>query len=85
MRWTGHVARIGERRNIYKILAGKPEGERPLRRPRHRWKDNIRIDLRERGWVGVDWMHLGQDRDHWRPLVNSNEPSVSTNGWEFLD
>jgi hypothetical protein len=49
-RWAGHVARMGETRNVYKILVGKPEGKRPLGRPRHRWVDNIKIDLREIGW-----------------------------------
>jgi hypothetical protein len=50
-------------RNIYSFLLGKPEGKRPLRRPRHRWEDNIRMDVREIGWEGVDWMHLTQGRD----------------------
>jgi hypothetical protein len=52
-------------RNVYKIVVGKPEGERPLRRSRHRWKDNIRMDLREIGWKGVDWTHLVQNRCQW--------------------
>jgi hypothetical protein len=54
MRWAGHVARMGETRNAYRILVGKPEGKRPLRRPRRRWVDNIKIGLREIGWDGVD-------------------------------
>jgi hypothetical protein len=55
----------------YKILVGKPEGKRPLGRPRRRWEDNIRMDLREIGWEVVDWMHLAQDRDQWLALVNT--------------
>jgi hypothetical protein len=58
-------------RNAYKILVSKPEGKRPLRRPRHRWEDDIRMDLREVGWEGVDWMHMSQDRDQWRVLLNT--------------
>jgi hypothetical protein len=58
MRWVGHVARMGDKRNAYRLLVGKPEGKRPLGRPRRRWVDNIRIDLGEVGWVGVDWIGL---------------------------
>jgi hypothetical protein len=61
----------GKNRNAYRILVGKPEGKRPLRRPRRRWKDNIKMDLREIGWGGVDWIDLARDRDHWRALVNT--------------
>jgi transcription termination factor 2 len=71
MRWAGHVARMGETRNAYRILVGKPEGKRPLGRPRCRWVDNIKMDLREIGWDGVDWSQLAQDRDKWRALVNT--------------
>jgi hypothetical protein len=71
MRWTGHVARMGEKRNAYRLLVGKPEGRRPLGRPRHRWLDNIRMDLAKVGWGDVDWIGLAQDRDKWRALVNS--------------
>jgi hypothetical protein len=71
MRWSGHVAGMGEKRNAYRLLVGKPEGRRPLRRPRHRWLDNIRMDLVEVGWGYVDWIGLAQDRDRWRALVNS--------------
>jgi hypothetical protein len=71
MRWAGHVARMGEKRNVYRLLVGKPEGKRPLRRPRHRWVDNIKMDLVEIGWGDVDWIGLTQDRDKWRALVNS--------------
>jgi hypothetical protein len=60
----------GEKRNAYKILVGKPEGKRPLGRPRCRWEDNIRMDLREAGWGGMDWTYVAQDRDQWRALVN---------------
>ena len=69
MRWAGHVARIGEGRGVHRVLVGKPEGKRPLGRPRHRWEDNIKTDLWEVGGVG-DWMELAQDRDRWRALVN---------------
>jgi hypothetical protein len=62
---------MGETRNAYRILVGKPEGRRPLRRPRRRWVDNIKMDLGEIGWAGVDWIELAQDRDHWRALVNT--------------
>jgi hypothetical protein len=70
MRWMGHVARMGEVRGAY-ILVGRPEGKRPLERPRRRWEDNIKMDLREIGFVDVDWIHLSQDRDRWRALVNA--------------
>jgi hypothetical protein len=65
MRWTGHVARVGEVRKMYKVLVGKPEGKRPPRRPRRRWEDGIRMDVREIGLGGVDWIRLAQDRDRW--------------------
>jgi hypothetical protein len=71
MRWTGNVARMGETRNAYRILVGKPEGKRPLGRPRRRWVDNVQIDLGEIGWDGVDWIELAQDRDQWRAPVNT--------------
>jgi hypothetical protein len=70
MRWAGHVARMGEKRNVYRLLVGKPEGRRPLGRPRRRWVDNIRMDLVEVGWRGVDCSGLARDRDRWRALVN---------------
>jgi hypothetical protein len=69
MRWAGHVARMGEVKGAYNILVGRPEGRRPLGRPRRRWEDNIEMDLREIGFVDVDWIHLAQDRDRWRDLV----------------
>jgi hypothetical protein len=60
-----------EQRNAYRILVGNPEGKRPLRRPRPRWVDNIKMDLREIGWDGMDWIDLAQDRDQWRALLNA--------------
>jgi hypothetical protein len=63
MRWAEHVALMGEKRNAYRILVVKPEGKRPLGRPRHRWVDNIKMDLREIGCDGVDWIDMAQDRD----------------------
>ena len=63
MRWAGHVARMGEERGAYRVLVGKPEGKRPLGRPRRRWMDNIRMDLQEVGCGYVDWIGLAQDRD----------------------
>jgi hypothetical protein len=71
MRWVGHAARMGEKRNAYRLVVGKPEGSRPLGRPRRRWLDNIRMDLVEMGWGDVAWIGLAQDRDRWRVLVNS--------------
>jgi hypothetical protein len=62
---------MGEKRNAYRILVGKPEGKRSLGRPRRRWVDNIKMDLTETGWDGVDWMGMGQDRDQWRALVKT--------------
>jgi hypothetical protein len=62
---------MGEKRNACRILVGKPEGKRPLGRPRRRWVDNIKMDLREIGWDGVDWIDMAQDRDQWRALVNT--------------
>jgi hypothetical protein len=63
MRWAEHVSRMGEKRNAYRILVGNPEGKRPLGRPRRRWMDNIKMNLREIGWDGGDWIDLAQDRD----------------------
>jgi hypothetical protein len=65
-----HVARIGEKRNAYRIFVGKPEGKRPMGRPRRRWVDNIKMDLREIRWDVMDWIDLAQNRDQWRALVN---------------
>jgi hypothetical protein len=71
MRWAGDVARMGEKRNAYRLLVGKPEGRRPLGRPRRRWVNNIRMDLGEVGWGDVDWIGLAKDRNRWRAVVNS--------------
>ena len=70
MRWAGHVARLGEGRDVHRVLVGKPEGKRPLGRPRRRWEYNIKMGHQEVGGGG-DWMELAQDRDRWRPLVNT--------------
>jgi len=80
MRWAGHVARMGEGRGVHRVLVGKPEGKRPLGRPRRRWEDNINMDLQEvvggcGDWMELaqdrDWMELAQDRDMWRALVST--------------
>jgi hypothetical protein len=68
MRWTVYTARTGDIRSVYKILIGKPEGKRTLERPRRKWEDNIRMDLKA---IGVDWIHLAQDMNHWRTVVNT--------------
>jgi hypothetical protein len=71
MRWAGQVARMGKTRNAYRIVVGKPEGKRPLVRPRRGWVDIIKVDLRKIGWDGMDWIYLAQDRDQCRALVNT--------------
>jgi hypothetical protein len=71
MRLAGHVAQMEEKRNVYRLLLGKPEGKRPLGRPRHRWIDNINMDVLEIGLNVLDWIGLAQDRYRWRALVNS--------------
>ena len=71
MYWAGHVAHMGEEREVYRFLLGKPEGRRPLGRPKHRWVDNIRTNLQEVGCGYMDWIGLAQDRDRCRTLVNA--------------
>jgi hypothetical protein len=71
MRLPGNVARMKEKKNAYKILVGKPEGKRPLGRPRRWYVNNIKMDLREIGWDGMDWIDLVEDRNQWRALVNT--------------
>jgi hypothetical protein len=76
MRWVGHVALVGEGRGVYRVLVGRPKGKRPLGRPRHMWVDNIKLDLREIGIDGVNWIHLAQDRVQRQAFVN-----MITNLW----
>ena len=71
IRWAGNVARMGERRGMYRVLVGKPEGKRPLGRPTRRWEDNIKMDLQEVVCGYVDWIRLAQNRDRWRTLVSA--------------
>jgi hypothetical protein len=71
MKWARHVARVGERRGSYRVLLERPDGRRPLGGPRHRWKDNIKIDSSQVGWGCMDEVHLAWDRDRWRTLVNA--------------
>jgi hypothetical protein len=71
MKWAGHVVTVGEKRNAYRMLVGKPEGKRPLGTPRRRWMDNMKMDLSEIGGSGLDWIELAQDRDQWKALVNA--------------
>jgi len=84
MRWTGHVARMGDRRGLYRVLMRKPEGERPLGRSRHRWEDNIKMDLQYVGWAGVwngsSWFRIGTST-----YECGNEPLGSIKCGEFLD
>jgi hypothetical protein len=70
MKWAGHVASMGKKKNACRFLVGKPEGRRPVGRPRHRWVDNIRMHLVEVGWGDMDWIGLARDRDRWGALVN---------------
>jgi hypothetical protein len=71
MRWAGHMECRGERRGVYRVLVGRPEGKRPLERPRRRWEDNIKMGLRELGFYGANWIQLAQDRVQWRDFLNT--------------
>jgi hypothetical protein len=71
MRWAGHVARMGEGRGVYRVLAGRPEGKRSLGRPRRTWEDNIKMDLMEIGIDGPNWIRLARDRVQWQTFVNT--------------
>jgi hypothetical protein len=71
MRWAGHVARMGEGRGAYRILVGRSEGRRPLERPRRRREDDVKMDLQEVGWRGMDWIDMAQDRDRWPAFVKA--------------
>jgi hypothetical protein len=71
MRGAGHVARMGEEKGVYRVVVGRPEGKRPLGRPRRRWEDNIKMDLREIGMDGANWIQLAQDRVQWRAFLNT--------------
>ena len=71
MRWAGHVARMGKRRGVCRVLVGKSKGKRSLEKPRHRWEGNIKIDLQEVGCGGMDWINLAQDRERWRAPVDA--------------
>jgi hypothetical protein len=70
MKWAEHVGGMGERRGEYRVLVGEPEGKRLCGRPRYRWEDNIKMDIREVGWGHVGWIDLVQDRDRWQALAN---------------
>jgi len=86
MRWAGHVARVGGERGVYRVLVEKLEGRKPLGRHRHRWVDNIRMDLQEVGYGYMDWIGRAQDRDRWRTLVSAvMNLRVSVKCGEFLD
>ena len=85
MRWAGHVARMGVEREVCRVLVGKPEGRRPLGRPRCRWVDNIRMDLQEVGGGYVDWIGLAQDTDRWRTHVSAVMNHRFREMREFLD
>jgi hypothetical protein len=74
MRWAGHLERTEGESNAYRVLVGQPEGNRPLGRSRRRWEDNIKMDLREIGWSGMDWIHLAQERDLLITLMNLRFP-----------
>jgi hypothetical protein len=86
MTWAGHVARMRDKSNAYRILVGKPEGKRSLERQRRRWVNDFKIDLREIGWDSMNWIDLDPDRDHWRALMNTlMNLRVSIECWEVLE
>jgi hypothetical protein len=85
MRWAGHVARVGVKRNACRILVGKPEGKRPLTRPRRKCEDNIKVDVTEMEWVGMDLIHLTHDWDRWGAVVNMvTKFRIPEKGGKFL-
>jgi hypothetical protein len=85
MKWTGHAARMVNRRDVYRILMVKPEGKRLLGKPRHRWDDNIKVDLQEVGYRGMDWIELDKDMDRWWAFVNAvMNLGVPQNAGNFL-
>jgi hypothetical protein len=85
MRWAGHVARMGEKRSMYRLLVGKPEGKRPLGRPRRRWIDNIKMDKRDMmGWYGLDWSRIGYGQVESSYEIG-NEPTGSIKYWVVLE
>jgi hypothetical protein len=83
--WAVHVAQVGEKRNAYRIFVGKPEGKKPLGRQRSGWTDNIKMDRRDIGWGGMDWIDLAQDRPVEGSCEHGNEPSGSIKCWEALE
>ena len=85
MRWAGHVARMGEGSGVHRVLVEKPEGKRPLGRPRRRWEDNIKMDFQEVGGGCGDWMELAQDRDMWQALVSTVRDFQVPKMGEFFD
>jgi hypothetical protein len=86
MRWAGHVARMGERRSVYRVLVGNPEGKKPLGRPRRKWEDNIKMDLQEVGCRSVDWIEVAQDRGEVAGCCKcGNEHCGSIKCGKFLD
>jgi hypothetical protein len=84
IRWEGLVASMEEDRSAYNISVGKPKGKKPPGRPRRRWEADVKIDLREIGWGGMDWIHLAQDRDYWMALMNMETNVQVQNFWEIL-
>jgi hypothetical protein len=83
VKWMGHVECMREERKVYKLLMGKFKGKNPLKRPRHRWENRIKMDLRDINWEDVEWIHLDQDRDKWQALVSTmkNLRILVSQGW----